>query len=44
VPYSGAPAGDAELYVKQQIFVKSSGPDLPEATARSLWALNVRLR
>jgi pimeloyl-ACP methyl ester carboxylesterase len=31
VPYSGAPAGDAELYLKQQVFLKSFGPDLPEA-------------
>jgi pimeloyl-ACP methyl ester carboxylesterase len=38
VPYSGAPAGDAELYLKQQVFLKSFGPDLPEATARLLWA------
>jgi pimeloyl-ACP methyl ester carboxylesterase len=38
VPYSGAPAGDAELYLKQQVFLESFAPDLPEATARLLWA------
>jgi pimeloyl-ACP methyl ester carboxylesterase len=38
VPYSGAPAGDAELYLKQRVFLKSFGPDLPEATAQVLWA------
>jgi pimeloyl-ACP methyl ester carboxylesterase len=38
VPYRGAPADDAELYLKQQVFLKSFGPDLPAATARMLWA------
>ncbi len=38
VPYSGAPAGDAELYLKQQVFLESFAPDLPEETGLSLWA------
>jgi pimeloyl-ACP methyl ester carboxylesterase len=38
VPYGGAPTGDAELYLKEQVFLKSFGPDLPDTTARLLWA------
>jgi pimeloyl-ACP methyl ester carboxylesterase len=38
VPYAGAPAGDAELYLKQPVFLRSFGPDLPAPVATVLWA------
>ncbi len=38
VPYSGAPTGDADLYLKQSVFLRSFGPDLPKPLATTLWA------
>ncbi|MEV4510953.1 alpha/beta hydrolase [Dactylosporangium sp. NPDC049525] len=38
VPYAGAPAGDADLYLKQPVFLDSFGPDLPKPVATVLWA------
>lgn len=38
VPYPGAPAGDADLYLKESVFLQSFAPDLPTATAKMLWA------
>jgi pimeloyl-ACP methyl ester carboxylesterase len=38
VPYAGAPAGDTELYLKEQVFLQSFGPDLPKPVATVLWA------
>jgi pimeloyl-ACP methyl ester carboxylesterase len=37
-PYPGAKGGDAELYLKQKVFLDSFGPDLPARTASALWA------
>lgn len=36
--YPGAPAGAADLYLKQHIFVGSFASDLPKDTASRLWA------
>src|SRR6185369_5303315 len=36
--YPGAPTGAADLYLKQPVFVHSFAPDLPEDTAKLLWA------
>lgn len=38
VPYSKAPTGDTHLYLKERVFLQSFGPDLPEPTAKGLWA------
>jgi pimeloyl-ACP methyl ester carboxylesterase len=38
VPYSGAPAGATELYLKEKVFLQSFAPDLPRWTAERLWA------
>ncbi|UWZ59643.1 alpha/beta hydrolase [Dactylosporangium aurantiacum] len=38
VPYTGAPSGDAELYLKQPVFLQSFGQDLPKPLATTLWA------
>lgn len=38
VPYAGASTGDAELYLKQPVFLQSFGPDLPKPVATALWA------
>jgi pimeloyl-ACP methyl ester carboxylesterase len=38
VPYSGAPAGDHLLYLKERVFLQSFAPDLPKSTAQALWA------
>lgn len=38
VSYPGAPAGDTELYLKENVFLTSFAPDLPTQTARRLWA------
>ncbi|WP_432841056.1 alpha/beta hydrolase [Dactylosporangium sp. CA-092794] len=38
VPYPSAPGGAADLYLKEPVFLRSFGPDLPPATARVLWA------
>jgi pimeloyl-ACP methyl ester carboxylesterase len=38
VPYSGAPAGDTDLYLKEHVFLQSFASDLPPQTARRLWA------
>ncbi|WP_344122035.1 alpha/beta hydrolase [Planosporangium flavigriseum] len=38
VPYSGAPAGDIELYLKEKVFLQSFAPALPTRTAETLWA------
>jgi pimeloyl-ACP methyl ester carboxylesterase len=38
VPYSGAPAGDHLLYLKERVFLQSFAPDLPAQTAHTLWA------
>jgi pimeloyl-ACP methyl ester carboxylesterase len=36
VPYPGAPAGDADLYIKQTLFPSAFANDLPARTARVL--------
>jgi len=36
--YPGAPGGASELYLKESIFVRYFGSDLPPSVARSLWA------
>ncbi|GII30266.1 alpha/beta hydrolase [Planotetraspora mira] len=38
VPYSGAPAGAADLYLKKDVFVRSFASDLPRHVAVRLWA------
>jgi pimeloyl-ACP methyl ester carboxylesterase len=38
VPYAGAPAGAAQLYLKKSIFLQNFAPDLPARTAERLWA------
>jgi pimeloyl-ACP methyl ester carboxylesterase len=38
VSYPGAPAGDSDLYLKEQVFLQSFAPDLPTTTAQALWA------
>jgi pimeloyl-ACP methyl ester carboxylesterase len=38
VPYPGAPRGAADLYLKQDVFVRSFASDLPRDTAVRLWA------
>ncbi|GAA4586829.1 alpha/beta hydrolase [Planotetraspora phitsanulokensis] len=38
VPYPGAPAGAADLYLKRRVFVRSFASDLPRRTAVRLWA------
>lgn len=38
VPYPGAPAGDADLYLKRSVFVDSFASDLPRREASVLWA------
>lgn len=38
VTYPGAPAGDAELYLKRPVFLRSFGQDLPTPVATTLWA------
>ncbi|MEV0128526.1 alpha/beta hydrolase [Dactylosporangium sp. NPDC050688] len=38
VLYPGAPSGDAELYLKQPVFLQSFGQDLPKPVATTLWA------
>jgi pimeloyl-ACP methyl ester carboxylesterase len=34
----GSPAGDTDLYLKEQVFLQSFAQDLPTATAQALWA------
>jgi pimeloyl-ACP methyl ester carboxylesterase len=36
--YPGAPAGDHDLYLKENVFLQSFAPDLPKQTAQALWA------
>jgi pimeloyl-ACP methyl ester carboxylesterase len=38
VPASKTPGGNTDLYLKEKVFVQSFGPDLPQQTAKSLWA------
>ncbi|MGH3392798.1 MAG: alpha/beta hydrolase [Actinomadura sp.] len=38
VPYPGAPQGATDLYLKQDVFVRSFASDLPRDTAVRLWA------
>jgi pimeloyl-ACP methyl ester carboxylesterase len=38
VPYPHAPAGDKDLYLREDVFLESFGPDLPTSLARVLWA------
>ena len=38
VPIPGAPAGDPDLYLKENVFLQSFAQDLPTATAKALWA------
>jgi pimeloyl-ACP methyl ester carboxylesterase len=38
LPDPGAPAGVTDLYLKEDIFVTNFANDLPEETARQLWA------
>ncbi|MEO3813474.1 alpha/beta hydrolase [Sphaerisporangium sp. B11E5] len=38
VPYPQAPAGAADLYLKQDVFLRSFASDLPKDTAVRLWA------
>src|SRR5215472_14445419 len=38
VTYPGAPAGDTNLYLKENVFLQLFAPDLPTQTARRLWA------
>ncbi|GAA4629921.1 alpha/beta hydrolase [Actinoallomurus vinaceus] len=38
VSYPGAPQGATDLYLKQNVFVHSFAPDLPQDTAVRLWA------
>ncbi len=38
VPYPGAAPGDTDLYLKEQVFLESFGPDLPTQTAQTLWS------
>ncbi|MER7001988.1 alpha/beta hydrolase [Dactylosporangium sp. NPDC000555] len=38
VPFSAARPGDADLYLKENVFLRSFGPDLPTPAARRLWA------
>ncbi|MDH2426107.1 alpha/beta hydrolase [Sphaerisporangium sp. TRM90804] len=38
VPSPGAPAGADDLYLKQEVFVRSFASDLPRETAVRLWA------
>ncbi|MFG2039388.1 alpha/beta fold hydrolase [Dactylosporangium sp. NPDC048998] len=38
VPFSAARIGDADLYLKQKVFLQSFGPDLPAPAAQRLWA------
>ncbi|HVQ96789.1 MAG TPA: alpha/beta hydrolase [Mycobacteriales bacterium] len=37
-PYPGAPPGDADLYLKQTVFLQSFANDLPRSTALTLYA------
>ena len=37
-PFPGAPAGQSELYLKEDIFVKYFGSNLPRKQAQLLWA------
>jgi pimeloyl-ACP methyl ester carboxylesterase len=37
-PYPGAPAGDADLYLKRSVFLDSFASDLPDRVASVLWA------
>jgi pimeloyl-ACP methyl ester carboxylesterase len=38
VPYSGAPAGDIDLYLKQSVFLTSFANGVPRRTAMTLYA------
>jgi pimeloyl-ACP methyl ester carboxylesterase len=38
VPYSGAPAGAVDLYLKKDVFLQNFGNDLPADVATQLWA------
>ena len=38
LPYPGAPAGASDIYLKQDIFLRHFGNDLPPERARQLWA------
>jgi pimeloyl-ACP methyl ester carboxylesterase len=38
VSYPGAPAGDTDLYLKENVFLQSFGPDLATQTAQTLWS------
>jgi pimeloyl-ACP methyl ester carboxylesterase len=38
VAYPGAPTGDTDLYLKENVFLQSFAQDLPTATAKALWA------
>ncbi|GAA3083131.1 hypothetical protein GCM10010464_53970 [Pseudonocardia yunnanensis] len=37
-PYTGAPAGAVQYYLKENIFLHNFAPDLPTRTAQQLWA------
>jgi pimeloyl-ACP methyl ester carboxylesterase len=38
VSHPGAPAGDTDLYLKEQVFLQAFAQDLPTTTAQALWA------